>query len=321
MIDKKTGLWIYNKMHEIRDFEETAYKLFLENKLWGSVHMYTGEEAVAASVCAQLTDQDYIASTHRGHGHCIAKGAELDRALAELMGKATGYCKGRSGSMHIADFTKGNLGANAIVGGGIPIATGAGLGIKMQHKNNVAVAFFGDGASNQGTFHESINMAAVWKLPVIYVVENNQFGMTVPVEQSTSVENISDRAAGYGIPGVTVDGNDVVAVYEAFAAAKERALKGEGPSIVECKTYRWRGHWTGDPEPYRTRDDVDWWKEHKDPIKLFGDYLVKHKLATKKELEEIAAAAAAKMAAAEEFALNSPEPDPAHVLDDVFFEG
>ena len=321
MIDKKTGLWIYNKMHEIRDFEETAYKLFLENKLWGSVHMYTGEEAVASSICAQLTDQDYIASTHRGHGHCIAKGAELDKALSELMGKDTGYCKGRSGSMHIADFTKGNLGANAIVGGGIPIATGAGLSIKMQNKPNVAVAFFGDGASNQGTFHESINMAAVWKLPVIYVCENNQFGMTVPVEQSTSVKDISVRAAAYNIAGETVDGNDVVAVYDAFARAKERALNGEGPTLLECKTYRWRGHWTGDPEPYRTREDVDWWKENKDPIKLFAAYLTENKIATEKELEKIAADAADRMAKAEEFALNSPEPDPAHVLDDVFYEG
>lgn len=321
MIDKKTGLWIYNKMHEIRDFEETAYKLFLENKLRGSVHLYTGEEAVASSICTQLTDEDYIASTHRGHGHCIAKGAELDRALAELMGKETGYCKGRSGSMHIADFSKGNLGANAIVGGGIPIATGAGLSIKLQNKPNVAVAFFGDGASNQGTFHESINMAAVWKLPVIYVCENNQFGMTVPVEQSTSVKDISVRAAAYNIVGETVDGNDVVAVYEAFARAKERALKGEGPTLLECKTYRWRGHWTGDPEPYRTREDVDWWKENKDPIKFFAAYLTENKLAAEEELEKIAADAADRMAKAEEFALNSPEPDPAHVLDDVFYEG
>ena len=321
MIDKERGLWIYNKMNEIRDFEETAWTLFTENKLRGSVHLYTGEEAVAASVCAQLTDEDYIASTHRGHGHCIAKGAELDKALAELMGKATGYCKGRSGSMHIADFSKGNLGANAIVGGGIPIATGGGLAIKMQKRPNVSVAFFGDGASNQGTFHESINMAAVWKLPVIYVCENNQFGMTVPVWQSTSVENISDRAAGYGIVGETVEGNDVAAVYEAFARAKARALAGEGPTLLECKTYRWRGHWTGDPEVYRTREDVEWWKENKDPIKLFRAYLTKNKLVTKKELDEIEAAAADKMSKAVDFAMNSPEPDPAHGLDDVFYEG
>ena len=321
MLDKETALWIYNKMNEIRDFEETAWTLFTENKLRGSVHLYTGEEAVASSVCAQLTDQDYIASTHRGHGHCIAKGAELDKALAELMGKATGYCKGRSGSMHIADFEKGNLGANAIVGGGIPIAVGGGLSIKMQGRQNVSVAFFGDGASNEGTFHESINLAAVWKLPVIFICENNQFGMTVPAWQSTSVENIADRAAGYGIVGEVVDGNDVVAVYEAFARAKERAIKGEGPTLLEMKTYRWRGHWTGDPEVYRTREEVDWWKENKDPIKNFGAYMIKKKWATKKKLEEIQAAAAAKMEAAVEFATNSPEPDPAHVLDDVFYEG
>ena len=321
MMDKKTATWIYNKMHEIRAFEETAWTLFTENKLRGSVHLYTGEEAVAAAVCAQLCDEDYIASTHRGHGHCIGKGAELDRALAELMGKATGYCKGRSGSMHIADFEKGNLGANAIVGGGIPIATGGALALKMQNKPNVAVAFFGDGASNQGTFHEAINLASVWKLPIIYICENNQFGMTVPVWQSTSVENIADRSAGYGIVGEVVDGNDVVAVYEAFARAKERAVKGEGPTLLECKTYRWRGHWTGDPEVYRTREEVEEWKENRDPIKLFGAYMVENGLATEEELNEIAQAVAKKMEAAVEFALNSPDPDPANVMEDVFYEG
>ena len=321
MMDKKTATWIYNKMHEIRAFEETAWTLFTENKLRGSVHLYTGEEAVAAAVCAQLCDEDYIASTHRGHGHCIGKGAELDRALAELMGKATGYCKGRSGSMHIADFEKGNLGANAIVGGGIPIATGGALALKMQNKPNVAVAFFGDGASNQGTFHEAINLASVWKLPIIYICENNQFGMTVPVWQSTSVENIADRSAGYGIVGEVVDGNDVVAVYEAFARAKERAVKGEGPTLLECKTYRWRGHWTGDPEVYRTREEVEHWKENRDPIKLFGAYMVENGLATEEELNEIAQAVAEKMEAAVEFALNSPDPDPANVMEDVFYEG
>ncbi|UWP58326.1 thiamine pyrophosphate-dependent dehydrogenase E1 component subunit alpha [Ruminococcus gauvreauii] len=320
MLDKKTCLWIYTKMWEIRDFEETAWTLFTENKLRGSVHLYTGEEAVAAAVCSQLSDDDYIASTHRGHGHCIAKGAQLDRALAELMGKATGYCKGRSGSMHIADFSKGNLGANAIVGGGIPIAVGGGLAIKMQNRQNVSVAFFGDGASNQGTFHEAINLAAVWKLPVIFICENNQYGMTVPVWQSTSVENISDRAAGYGISGETVDGNDAAAVFDAFARAKMRALSGEGPTILECKTYRWRGHWTGDPEPYRTRKEVEDWKQNKDPIVRFRSYLLEHEIAAAEELDEIQTKAAGKMAEAVTFALNSPEPDPAHVLDDVFYE-
>lgn len=321
MISKESCLWIFRKMHEIRDFEEAAYLLFTQAKLRGSVHLYTGEEAVAASVCSQLTDEDYIASTHRGHGHCIAKGAELDRALAELMGKATGYCKGRSGSMHIADFSKGNLGANAIVGGGIPIAVGAALALKMQNKEHVAVSFFGDGASNEGTFHESLNMAAIWKLPIIFVCENNQFGMTTPVDQVTSVKDISVRGAAYNIPGVTVDGNDVCAVYEAFKAAKERALKGEGPTLIECKTYRWRGHWTGDPEPYRDREEVEDWKQNRDPIRRFREYLIAEKISDAKELDKIAEEAKAKMDKAVEFAMNSPEPDPAHVLDDVFFEG
>ena len=320
-MDKKTALWIFNKMNEIRDFEEAAYGLFKEAKLRGSVHLYTGEEAIASAVCSQLTDKDYIASTHRGHGHCIAKGAELDKALAELMGKATGYCKGRSGSMHIADFSKGNLGANAIVGGGIPIATGAALGIKMQGLPNVAVSFFGDGAANEGTFHESVNMAAVWKLPCIYVCENNGFGMTTPQWQACSVENIADRAAGYGIPGEVVDGNNVQEIYDAFARAKERALNGEGPTLLEIKTYRWRGHWTGDPENYRTREEVEDWKTNRDCIKLFREYMISNKLATAKELDEIVADAQARMDKAVEFAINSPEPDPAHVLDDVFFEG
>lgn len=318
-MEKERALKIYQTMNEIRAFEEKAYKLFEENKLRGSVHLCTGEEAIAATVCSSLDDEDYIASTHRGHGHCIAKGAKLDLALAELMGKATGYCKGRGGSMHIADLTKGNLGANAIVGGGIPIASGAALAQKLQKKKHVSVAFFGDGASNEGTFHEALNMAAVMKLPVIFVCENNGFGISVPVKQSTSVENIADRAAGYGIPGVVVDGNDVLAVDEAFRAAKERALKGEGPTLIEAKTYRWRGHWTGDPEPYRSRKEVDEWKK-KDPIARFEKYMVKEKMATVKQLEKIKAAAYAEMDAAAEFALNSPEPDPAHVMDDVYYE-
>ncbi len=321
MIERERALWIYNKMNEIRNFEEAAYKLFEENKLRGSVHLYTGEEAIASTVCSTLTEKDYITSTHRGHGHCIAKGAELDKALAELMGKATGYCKGRGGSMHIADLSQGNLGANAIVGGGIPIAVGAGLGIKKQHRQNVSVSFFGDSASNEGTFHESLNLAAIWRLPVIFICENNGFGISVPTWQSTSVKNISDRAAGYGIPGFTGDGNDVEEIDRLFLQAKERALRGEGPTLLEFKTCRWRGHWTGDPEPYRTKEEVNFWKENKDPIKNYGKVMIEQGLATQEELDEIAAKAKAKMDAAVEFAVNSPEPDPAHVLDDVFYEG
>ncbi|MCQ2499818.1 MAG: thiamine pyrophosphate-dependent dehydrogenase E1 component subunit alpha [Lachnospiraceae bacterium] len=319
-MDRERALWIYTTMNKIRAFEEKSYKFFEENKLRGSVHLYTGEEACAATVCSTLTDDDYITSTHRGHGHCIAKGAELDKALAELMGRATGYCKGRSGSMHIADFSKGNLGANAIVGGGIPIATGAGLSIKMLKKTNVCVCFFGDGASNEGTFHESINFAAIHKLPVIFVCENNGFGISVPLEQSTAVEDIADRAVGYGIPGVIADGYDVLDLDEKFLAAKERALKGEGPTLLEVKTYRYRGHWTGDPETYRDRAVTEEWKA-KDAIVRFGNYMVENGLATQEEIDKIQADVNEEMDKAAEFALNSPLPDPAHLMDDVFFEG
>lgn len=319
-MDKTRALWIFTKMCKIRMFEEKAYKLFEENKLRGSVHLYTGEEACAATVCSTLTDDDYITSTHRGHGHCIAKGAELDLAIAELMGKATGYCKGRGGSMHIADFSKGNLGANAIVGGGIPIATGAALSIKMQKRDNVAVTFFGDGASNEGTFHEAINFAAVHKLPVIFVCENNGFGISVPLSESTATPDIADRAAGYGIPGYIVDGYDVFDIDKAFMKAKKDAIAGKGPSLIEVKTYRYRGHWTGDPEPYRSRKEVEEWKK-KDAIDRFEKEIIKKKWATKAQLEKIRNDAFEEMEKAAEFALSSPEPDPAHLMDDVFYEG
>ncbi|NBK90502.1 thiamine pyrophosphate-dependent dehydrogenase E1 component subunit alpha [bacterium 1XD21-13] len=320
MIEKERARRIYQNMNRIRCFEMKAVSLFESNKLRGSVHLYVGEEAVAATVCSHLSDEDYIASTHRGHGHCIAKGATLDGAMAELMGKATGYCKGRSGSMHIADLSKGNLGANAIVGGGIPIATGAALASKMQNNGRVSVSFFGDGASNEGTFHESLNLAAVWKLPIIFVCENNLYGISVPAWQSTSVKDISVRGAAYGIPGVTVDGNDVEAIDEAFHTAYERARSGEGPTLIECKTYRWLGHWTGDPQPYRTREEVEEWKQ-KCPIKRYRSKLLEEGLFTAEELEQIEKSAQEEADRAAEFALSSPDPDPASLLDDVFYEG
>jgi len=317
MIEKERLIHIYTTMNKIRKFEEKAVSLFERNALRGSVHLYVGEEAVAATVCSRLSDADYIASTHRGHGHCIAKGADLDRALAEMMGKETGYCKGRGGSMHIADVTKGNLGANAIVGGGIPIAVGGGLAAYMKGTEQVSVSFFGDGASNQGTFHESINLASVWKLPVIFICENNGFGISVPAKESTSVENISDRAHGYGIPGYTVDGNDVFAIDEVMEKAIARARAGEGPTLIECKTYRWLGHWTGDPQVYRTREEVEAWKK-KCPIKRLREYMIENKIATEKELDKIEMDVHNMVEAAEKFALESPQPDPAKVLDDVF---
>ena len=320
MMDRERAGHIYSTMARIRAFEFRALKLFEENKLRGSVHLYIGEEAVASTVCSRLTNDDYITSTHRGHGHCIAKGARLDLAMAELMGKATGYCKGRSGSMHIADFTQGNLGANAIVGGGIPIAVVAALSAKMQKQDRVAVSFFGDGASNEGTFHESLNLAGVWKLPIIFVCENNGYGISVPTWQSTSVENISERAKGYDMPGETVDGNDVEAIDAAFERALKRAKAGEGPSLIECKTYRWMGHWTGYPQTYRTREEVETWKQ-KDPMKRWRERLLSEGLYAEAELDAMLKAADEEVEAATQFALNSPNPDPAHVLDDVFYEG
>ena len=321
MMDRERAGLIYSNMARIRAFEFRALKLFEENKLRGSVHLYIGEEAVASTVCSRLTNNDYITSTHRGHGHCIAKGARLDMAMAELMGKATGYCKGRSGSMHIADFTQGNLGANAIVGGGIPIAVGAALSIKLQKQDRVAVSFFGDGASNEGTFHESLNLASVWKLPIIFICENNGYGISVPTWQSTSVENISDRAHGYNMPGETVDGNDVEAIDAAIERAIARAKAGEGPTLIECKTYRWLGHWTGDPQTYRTREEVAEWRENRDPMKRWREKMLAANLYTEAELDAMLKAADDETEAAVEFALNSPNPDPAHVLDDVFYEG
>lgn len=321
MISKERKRWIYETMNRIRYFELKVQSLFEQDKLRGSVHLYVGEEAVAATLCSLLRDEDYITSTHRGHGHCIAKGARMDKAMAELMGKATGYCKGRSGSMHIADFTKGNLGANAIVGGGIPIATGAALAAKLRGSDQVAVSFFGDGASNQGTFHESLNLAGVWKLPVIYVCENNGFGISVPTWQSTSVGDISVRGTGYNIPGFTVDGNDVYAIYEVAEQAIIRAKAGEGPTLIECKTYRHLGHWTGDPQPYRTREEVEKWKQENDPIRRMRERMLQEGDFTPEELDEIERAAIQEADDAAEFALNSPEPDPATLMEDVFYEG
>lgn len=319
MIEKERLLSIYKKMNDIRRFELKAQSFFEENKLRGSVHLYVGQEAVAATVCSHLTDADYITSTHRGHGHCIAKGAELDKSMAELMGRATGYCKGRSGSMHIADFSKGNLGANAIVGGGVGIAVGAALAAQLKGSDQVAVTFFGDGASNQGVTHEAMNLAAVWKLPIIFICENNGFGISVSTKESTSVEDISKRSAAYGIPGYTVDGNDVFEIDEVMEKAIERAKNGEGPTLIECKTYRWLGHWTGDPQVYRTREEVEEWKK-KCPIKRLREYIIDNSILSEKEVDEIDHKSQEEVEAAARFALESPEPDPATVMDDVFCE-
>jgi pyruvate dehydrogenase E1 component alpha subunit len=311
---------IYLVMRQIRFFEETALRFFQENKLRGSVHLCIGQEAISASIMALLNEGDYITSTHRGHGHGIAKSRDLKSAFSELMGKETGFCHGRGGSMHICDLAKGNLGANAIVGGGLPIATGGALAQKLRKTDHITVAFFSDGASNQGTFHESLNLAAVWKLPLVFVCENNAFGISTPVSQSTAVRDIADRAAAYAMPGYVVDGNDVIALLDTFSQCRERARKGEGPSLLEAKTYRWKGHWTGDPEVYRAKEEVAAWMG-KCPIKRFRAYLLEKGIAGEKDLDVIDEQARQEVDEAAQFALESPEPDPARVMDGMYVEG
>ncbi len=319
-MDKQMILQVYDTMLTIRKFEEKALHLFEENKLRGSVHLSIGQEAVAATVGAYLRKDDYITSTHRGHGHAIAKGARPDKAMAELMGKETGYCGGRGGSMHIADVESGNLGANAIVGGGIPHANGAALSAQLRGTDQVAVSFFGDGAANEGIFHEVLNIASIWNLPAIFICENNQYGMTTAVDSVTSVKDIAVRAAAYDMPGEVVDGNDVFAVEKAIKKAIKRARAGEGPTLIEAKTYRWKGHWTGDPEVYRTREEVEEWKQ-KCPIKRLEEHMQEKKILSEKQITEKHQEIDTLIDEAEEFALKSPEPDPATVLDNVYDEG
>jgi pyruvate dehydrogenase E1 component alpha subunit len=317
MIEKDLARNLLITMKKIRIFEEEAVKLFAAHELPGWLHSYIGEEAVAAGVCLALNPGDYIASTHRGHGHCIAKGVSLRKMMAELYGKETGYCKGRGGSMHIADFSLGMLGANGIVGGGIPIATGAALGSQMKKDSKVTVCFFGDGASNQGAFHESLNLASAWKLPIVYVCENNLFAETTPQADHQAIRNIADRAAGYGIPGVTTDGMDVVSVYKDAQKAIERARSGKGPTLLEAKTYRYRGHWEGDPQPYRTKADIEEWKK-KDPIANFERFLLNQKLITSDEIETITEEIAKEINDAIEFGRTSPYADPQICLSTLY---
>jgi pyruvate dehydrogenase E1 component alpha subunit len=304
-------------MQTIRRFEERASDDFQAGAIYGVVHCYIGQEAVATGVCAALNRDDQIISTHRGHGHCIAKGADLKRMMAELYGKRTGYCKGKGGSMHIADFSIGMLGANGIVAGGIPIVTGAGLAAQLEGKGRVAASFFGDGAASAGPFHESLNIAALWKLPVLYVCENNYYGVNTPAAEAVSVEDVADRAAAYGIPGVVVDGNDVLAVYETAEAAVKRARAGEGPTLMECKTYRWRAHTEikGMPDR-RPSEEVEEWKQ-KDPIARLAAKLQKAGHLTdetrKKMDEEILQAIEATVT----FAKESPFPDLDTAIEDV----
>ncbi len=308
---------MYQKMLEIRLFEEKIFELYAQNLIPGTIHLYAGEEAVAVGVCSSLRKDDYITSTHRGHGHCIAKGADLKRTMAEILGKKTGYCKGKGGSMHIADFNVGMLGATAVVGAGLPIAVGAGLSIQLRKTDQVVVCFFGEGASNQGTFHESINMASVWRLPVVFICENNLYAMGTRQSRVMNITDVANRAVAYGIPGEIVDGNDVLAVYDVAEKAVERARKGEGPTLVECKTYRHKGHSRVDPAKYRPKEEVEEWLS-KDPIKNLRMYLLATHVLTKVEIQQIEQNVLIKIEEAVKFALESPFPLAEEALEDVY---
>jgi pyruvate dehydrogenase E1 component alpha subunit len=317
ILAKELLVEMLSKMQQIRAFEEKADQLFAVGKIHGTMHLSIGEEATAVGAIAALRPDDYIASTHRGHGHCIAKGGDLKLMMAEFLGKETGYCRGRGGSMHIADVEKGNLGATGVVGGGIPTAAGAALSIKLQGSDKVVLGFFGDGAANMGIFHESLNLAAIWKLPVVYVCENNQYAMSMSVQRAFPIENIADRAAAYAIPGIVVDGNDALAVFKAVAQAAKRARAGQGPSLVECKTYRWKGHSKSDKERYRTREEVGAWKK-KDPILRFEAHLIKEGVITEEKAQTIKNNALALIEEALAFAEASPEPRIEEIAEGVY---
>ena len=310
-------LALYERMMQIRTFEDAAGKNFADGLIPGFVHLYAGEEAVGVGVCAHLTDRDYITSNHRGHGHCIAKGVDIPSMVAELMGKSTGLCKGKGGSMHIADVHKGMLGANGIVGGGLPLAVGAALTAKTLKTGGVAVCFFGDGASNQGTFHESLNLAAIWKLPVVFVCENNGYAESTPVSYHCAASDIANRAGAYEIPGVVVDGLDLFAVYEAAGEAIARARRGDGPTLIEAKTYRYYGHFQGDQVTYRTAEEVARYRD-RDPIQLVRQHLTSHGVATAEELDAIDRRVSRALDQAWADAKAAPWPDPSETTTDVY---
>jgi pyruvate dehydrogenase E1 component alpha subunit len=304
------------RMYLIRRFEEGAEEAYMRGLIHGTMHLSIGQEASAVGATMALRRSDYITSTHRGHGHCIGKGADPKLMFAEFFGKEEGYCRGRGGSMHIADVASGNLGANGIVGGGLPIAVGAALAIRKKKRDDVALCFFGDGASNEGAFHESLNMASLWKLPVIFVCENNKYGMSVSTERSMAVANVADRAAAYKMPGIIVDGNSIADVAEAVTEAAARARRGDGPSLVECKTYRTRGHSRSDRNRYRSKEEIEDWKA-RDPIPRFEAELRAYGVAGEAALTAIRESAEAEIAAAIEFARNGTDPNPTDLIRDV----
>jgi TPP-dependent pyruvate/acetoin dehydrogenase alpha subunit len=314
-LTEKKLISMYRKMVEIRRFEESIQQLYFQG-IVSTAHLCIGQEAIAVGVCSNLRKEDYIVTNHRGHGHTIAKGASLNGVAAEILGKGTGLCGGKGG-FRLTSVEDGVMWAVGIVGSQIPIAAGLGLSLKLKKKENVVACFFGDGASNQGSFHEGLNLSSIWKLPVVYVCENNLYGQYTRVEKSTSIVDISDRASAYGIPGVTLDGNDVIAVYEATFEAVNRAKQGYGPTLLECKTYRWLGHYVGDPATYRPKEEVEEWKK-KDPISRLAARLLKVDVLDNSDLEKIGEEAEMKIKEAIEFAMESPNPSPNELTRHVF---
>ena len=318
---KELYMLMLKRMMLIRRFDETVKDLVQSAELVGMAHCYIGEEAVAVGACTALRDEDYITGNHRSHGHPISKGGDVRRAMAELLGKATGYCKGKGGSMHLADFEIGILGESGIVASALPVAVGAALGSKMQNNDRVVISFFGDGASNQGACHEAMNMASIWKLPVIFLCENNQYAVTTSFRDTVAVENVSDRAVAYSMPGVLVDGQDVMAMHEATVVAVQRARAGEGPSLIEAKTYRYEDHSEGLNrilrEPYRTDEEVEQWKE-RDPISLHSTWLKEQGVATEEEIDSVRSEVSQAIDDALEFARNSPYPEADDLFTDMY---
>jgi pyruvate dehydrogenase E1 component alpha subunit len=319
-ISKQQHEQMLRQMLRIRHFEENLYQMYLAKQVPGmSPHLSVGQEAVAVGVCTALEEKDYVLTTHRGHGHVLAKGANMNRMLAEILGKETGYCHGRGGSMHIADVSLNIIGANGIVGGGLPIAVGSALSSVYLNKNAVTVCFFGDAASNIGTFHESLNMAAIWKLPVIWVCENNQYGLSTSIKDTLAGTSIANRGSAYGMPGYTVDGNDVLQVYEIARKAVEHARTGKGPCIIEAKTYRWYGHGASDNRSYRTREEENEWKA-KCPIIKYADYLAKEGIVSQTQFDAMEKETQNEVQAAIKFSNESPLPSPDTVCNYIFSE-
>ena len=309
--------WMLQRMCEIRYFEEKAEELYVRGLVHGTMHLSIGQEAGSVGSIAALRKEDLIIHHHRGHGHTIAKGANLTTMMAEFLGKEAGYCRGRGGSMHIADIPGGNLGATGVVGAGIPTAVGIALALQMHRSEQVLLSFFGDGASNEGEFHESLNMASTWKLPVVFICDNNQYGMSMHLSKVMNIKNVSDRATSYGIPGKTVDGNDVLAIYDAVKAAVEHARAGKGPSLIDCLSYRWRGHSKSDRNLYRTQKEIEEWK-HKCPIQRFKGILAENAVMSSEEIEALDQAAKAAIDRAAEEAQTLPEPSPENMEDEVY---